>query len=186
MKLLPLIAALAGATMTMTPAAAAPVIGDALTCTGTGLACSRSAATVGTGTEFTGNFGSTMPILAFDFSDGLLKISNASTYSYGVVADMNMKFRNLTTAFADATVVSNNGFYGLSQGNFAVANGVLQFSSTFFSAAQNATMTVRVGSPGAVPEPASWAMTILGLGMIGFALRRQTSRSQDGTGHVAT
>ena len=33
------------------------------------------------------------------------------------------------------------------------------------------TLTSLIAAP-AVPEPASWAMMILGLGMVGFALRR--------------
>lgn len=171
MKLLPVIAALAGAVLAVTPAAAAPTFGDVLSCTGTGLGCSSKTATIGASTEFTGNFGG-MSILGFYFSDGLLKISNATTHSYGVVADMRLNFQDLTNAFTTVSLVSDNGFYGLSQANFTIDDGALSFSTPFFSAAQNATMTLKIDSAGPVPEPASWAMMILGVGMVGITLRR--------------
>lgn len=171
MKSLLMVAALAGAALTMTPAAAAPTVGDVLTCTGTGLGCSSKTATIGAGAEFTGNFGG-MPILGFDFSDGLLTISNATLFSYGVAADMRFDFQDLTRAFTSVSLVSSNGFYGLSQANFTLPNGTLSFSAPFFSATQNAALTLKINSAGAVPEPDSWAMMILGVAMVGYAFRR--------------
>lgn len=174
--LLPLIAALSATTMTAAPATAAPTVTTIMTCTGTGLGCSSASAATGVGTEFTGNFGGT-PILGFDFSDNLLTVSNVTPCDYGVVADIAMKFTNIAKAFTSVSLVSNNGFLNLSQNNFTVTDGALGFSSSFFSAGKNATLTLRVGSAGAgagaVPEPAAWAMMILGIGLIGTALRRQ-------------
>lgn len=40
------------------------------------------------------------------------------------------------------------------------------------------TGTVTVGGIGAVPEPATWAMMILGIGMIGCAFRRRSKASE--------
>jgi hypothetical protein len=38
--------------------------------------------------------------------------------------------------------------------------------------------TVRLAAPGAVPEPATWAMMILGMGAVGFAMRRRMKVSE--------
>jgi hypothetical protein len=35
------------------------------------------------------------------------------------------------------------------------------------------TVTLNIGATGAVPEPATWAMMILGMGAVGFAMRRR-------------
>jgi len=40
------------------------------------------------------------------------------------------------------------------------------------------TGTVTVGGIGAVPEPASWAMMVIGIGMIGYAFRRRLKASE--------
>ena len=170
--LLPIFAALCATTMTAAPAIAAPTVGDVVTCTGTGLGCSTGMAVIGKGTEFTGNFTGT-PILGFDFADGLLRISNVSAWSYGVVGDMTMTFQDRVNPFTAVSLVSSSGFFSLSQANFSVVDGRLAFASGFFSAAQNATMTLRLDSAAAVPEPAAWAMMIVGLGLMGTALRRR-------------
>jgi hypothetical protein len=65
---------------------------------------------------------------------------------------------------------------------FGVGNGG-DAGATFRAYADNVVLTTDAGSRGydfaataAVPEPATWAMMILGFGMIGSALRRHTRR----------
>jgi hypothetical protein len=41
-----------------------------------------------------------------------------------------------------------------------------------------ATLTVAPPASGAVPEPASWAMMILGMGAVGYAMRRRIKTSE--------
>lgn len=61
-----------------------------------------------------------------------------------------------TLTFANSTFAS----LGLDQGVYAYASS-------------NDTVTVRIGSVAAVPEPATWAMMVGGFGMLGSALRRR-------------
>lgn len=53
------------------------------------------------------------------------------------------------------------GSLGLKQGRYV------------FNLINNDTITVNVGTVAAVPEPATWAMMTLGLGSVGFAMRRR-------------
>lgn len=57
-----------------------------------------------------------------------------------------------------------------------IANGVQTLIVTGNSggnASYSGTLSFAAAATGAVPEPAAWAMMILGMGAIGFAMRRQ-------------
>lgn len=54
--------------------------------------------------------------------------------------------------------------------------GLTADSYLFKSAAD--TVTINVGPASSVPELASWAMMILGMGAVGVAMRRQVRRSE--------
>ena len=166
------VAGAAGLMALAAPATAAPVIGDAVTCTANGLTCSKSSTVIGTGVEFTGNI-SGIPLLSFDFADGLLTMSNAVGKSFAAIGSTSFGFADTNHPFGNVMLVSSTGYTGLSEANFTVAGGVLTFASPAFSAAHGATLTLRVGPVGAVPEPAAWTLMILGSGMVGFALRRR-------------
>jgi hypothetical protein len=89
------------------------------------------------------------------------------------------------TVFADGTTV-NSGFslgttntlhvlvndnsHGINSGN-----GPLQSSNTSLNFDANVTYVTGDAAPGAVPEPASWALMISGFGLAGAALRRRRS-----------
>jgi hypothetical protein len=68
--------------------------------------------------------------------------------------------------FYNGTTLLLNGFAGLNnfQTSYSVSNSDGFAGVTY----------TPVASAAAVPEPASWAMMILGIGAIGFALRRRT------------
>ena len=58
------------------------------------------------------------------------------------------------------------------------APGTFQLTNPFFPD-QNSTLVISaVGVPGAVPEPATWAMLILGFGAVGIGVRRRTVRTK--------
>ena len=63
-----------------------------------------------------------------------------------------------------------------SYANATLASLGLTAGSYLFKSAAD-TVTINVGQAGAVPELASWAMMILGMGAVGAAMRRQVRRS---------
>ena len=154
------------------PATAAPMIGDTVTCTASAFGCSTGKAIIGSGTEFTDGLGFAKPLLSFDFSSGFLKISNLSGFDYGIAGRLKYSFQDLSHAFTEVTLMSDSGFSGIGQANFAITEGVLSFASSSFSARKGAEMTLRLSTAGAVPEAATWAMMILGLAAVGAGLRR--------------
>ncbi|TCP30410.1 PEPxxWA-CTERM sorting domain-containing protein [Sphingomonas sp. BK235] len=79
------------------------------------------------------------------------------------------------SACDEVNVVTESGFGStithryFADGAFAAAGSYKGSSST------PASLTVSAAvAPGAVPEPATWAMMILGFGAIGYAMRRKT------------
>lgn len=73
----------------------------------------------------------------------------------------------ITPSTALPTTVDDNNQYAV----FRVRNG-----SSYMLAYSDLAPSVQVSSPSAVPEPATWAMMIVGFGLAGSALRRRTAR----------
>jgi hypothetical protein len=69
-------------------------------------------------------------------------------------------------------VTGGTGFYLGASGGFD-SSGTLSFPNGRPTVAQ--TFSGLLNVPGAVPEPGTWAMLILGFGIIGAALRRRSS-----------
>ena len=127
-------------------------------------------------------------------------VTNAIVQLNGVGANLltgNYTFTPAPSGSLASRVGNNLYFAGVSQGsydtystNFASAIGSnYTLSFNLLSAGSGSGNGLRItatnalaGTPvtGAVPEPASWAMMILGMGAVGFALRRQkvTTRVQ--------
>jgi hypothetical protein len=118
---------------------------------------------------------------AFTYSD----VANTDTATFGTnsltimddVSDLGangfeMTFSDASEKFTGLTLLFENFDPGFS---YHVSNGTIYLDWTGANTAGtrvatfNTTSTANTG--GAVPEPATWAMMLLGFGMIGFGLR---------------
>jgi hypothetical protein len=100
-------------------------------------------------------------IFGFD-GDGLAAFTGGGTYGPTGYEGPNTSFTITDT---------NNGFVNFLNG------GLLDGQTAYFSLEENLAaggVPITVGS--AAPEPATWAMMILGFGMAGVAFRRRKQR----------
>lgn len=91
------------------------------------------------------------------------------SFGTGIFADLS-----ITAPGLDFTQLASGGPLFSGPGSAPVfAPGTFQLTNPFFSD-QNSTLVISaVGAPGAVPEPSTWAMLILGFGAVGFGMRRR-------------
>ena len=75
-----------------------------------------------------------------------------------------------------------NSTYNIADaGNYVLAFGVTNWSDTIYHSGMAFSGITVAGVPvdtGAVPEPATWAMMLMGFGAVGFALRRRRSAKE--------
>ena len=69
-----------------------------------------------------------------------------------------------------------SGYFGFSRPTADIA--YVYFANSHIGARNLSYVGPEVNAVGAVPEPATWAMMLIGLGGIGFAARRQNRRSK--------
>ncbi len=96
-----------------------------------------------------------------------------------LMLDANTRYGLYFTLTSDSLSYTN----GTGVGNVAATNGDLtvfegygsayRFGGSFEPRVVNATFEYTVAGAGAVPEPATWAMMIGGIGMVGGAMRRR-------------
>lgn len=92
----------------------------------------------------------------------LVATANSGSDNPGVGAGDG--YRNFVGAIDSSNTFSTISFYGDGFGEYLVAGGTIRYG------------TVNIGSvpnPGAVPEPATWAMMLIGFGGIGYSVRRR-------------
>ncbi|KQN92641.1 hypothetical protein ASE95_08115 [Sphingomonas sp. Leaf231] len=164
-----------------TPASAATSIGDVVTCGAANFSCSEEQATIGAGAEFGLDFDLLGTLLTADFSNGLLTIRNANNPDFadglGFGNDFIVQFSNVTSAFTFASLGTMSDVFDFSESNISLDDdGFLTLDLSNTSFAPSGSLQVRLDqapSQGAVPEPATWAMMILGFAVVGHALRRR-------------
>ena len=169
-----------------------------------------SATNVGTGY---GNVGPSGPVVSFTSSQGNINLdaSGQATITSAVATALNQLTFTLQPGYSftgaefnllngsannlDVTLTTNTGAtstIALSNTNGSNWFDIIAASGqAFTSASFNSTgagfadfrqLRLTLG-PGAVPEPATWAMMLLGFGAIGVAMRRRRSNGQ--TLHIA-
>ena len=154
------------------PASASVVLGDTIECaqTSTGnFGCSPGSATVDGSTEFFA--GNATNFLSFDFSTNSLVMTALAQQSLGGTV---LEFTNLTNPFTVATLTGQSGIDGFDASDVSVTGGVFSINLIDTQLAEGASATFTFGgAAGAVPEPGTWAMMILGFFGLGLAMRRE-------------
>jgi hypothetical protein len=85
-----------------------------------------------------------------------------------------LQFTGVTTPFTAATLGAVDGVAGFGAANLSLDSAgflTLDLSNTAFR--PNGSVQVQIDQTAAVPEPATWALMILGFAAVGQALRRR-------------
>jgi len=165
------------------PASATVALGDLVTCGTVNLDCSNADAIVNGNVEFgieSEDFGT---LFLADFSAGLLTVSFADNPNVAGGIELPepfaLIFSNETNPFTTAVLGDVFGVRGLNGSSLSLDGGFLtiNLSNTAFDPGSSLQVkfdgTVTPPTTGAVPEPATWAMMILGFALVGFAMRRR-------------
>jgi len=162
------LAALAAAS----PAQAASLIGDTVTCAqvgaGSSYSCFTNSAVVNGNREFVVG-AAPNPAIGLNFNGGGLRISNISG-GLLLLTQTVVSLSDLSKAFTSANL-NNSSIFGFTSSDISIQNGVLRlnFANTVWT--RNDTAYIALDTASAVPEPATWAMMLLGLGAMGAAMR---------------
>ncbi len=173
-KAFAIFAALGASVASLPTAAHAVTVMDSVTCstnTFASSACNGLASDtkiVGAGAEFNINVvpnaqGSANPLLTADFSNGILTLQGIGDISR-TFSGTTLTFINNTRAFTSVALAS-----GTFTGGALVVNGALRLNLIGTTWNENAFAQFAVTS---VPEPGTWMLMMLGLGAVGFSMRR--------------
>jgi hypothetical protein len=152
-------------------AAHAAVLGDALTCAVTGggtFQCNTATNTLQAGTEFTFGNAPGFDFLGADFGVGALQISALQDSSLGATI---LNFSNLTSPITTFSLIGTSGFSGFNVTDVALSNGLLTIDLRGTENTAGGFINLALGSGGAVPEPSTWVMLLIGFGALGASMR---------------
>jgi len=167
-------AAMAAVVMPVSANAATVIQGDTIRCSTNSFPSSRcngaETSTVpvvfsNSESEFGINVDSFNPLLTFDFEDGILTLA-----SFGN--------RRITGSIFTFTLTGGRIFTGVTGGGLlasraSIVNGSLVVNLSGPNAFTFAPGQSFVFNVSAIPEPGTWMLMILGLGAVGFAMRRR-------------
>ena len=133
---------------------------------GYGNSSSNNGVTIGTGIEFA--FKDGVLFETADFTPTGFTI-NRVVGSPLYITPYTMRFTASDGYFNGLTLLSDS--FG---GTYSVVGNVFTYYAPLFVGAGTSSVVFRVAASG-VPEPASWAMLIVGFGAIGFGMRRRSN-----------
>lgn len=108
------------------------------------------------------NAGSANPLIKVDFSNGILRLDGLGS-TPRTISSTILKFASSTNPFTSITATGGLGL------GATIANGVLTLDLRQTSWNENQFAQFAVTS---VPEPGTWMLMMLGLGAVGFSMRR--------------
>ena len=126
-------------------------------------------------------------LLTFDFTGSTLVVthpfdggnvgfggsaSDSSVNSVTFTSSMPFEFASLLSATTGSGFTTPN-ITGFSSNNLSVNSGALTINFGGSMWANRAVAVISLAAPESLPEPATWAMMLLGFGGIGFHLRRK-------------
>lgn len=170
--------ALAMASITLPTAAQATDLGDALSCFVTGVgtfSCNTPSNTVGAGTEFTIGNQPSNQYLGADFGLGTLSILALQNSSLGATI---LNFQDLTSPITSFSLAGTSGFSGFDASDLSLNGGLLSIDLRGTDNTAGGYINLSLGATGAVPEPATWAMMLLGFGLVGAGVRSAKRRTK--------
>ncbi|ASJ90275.1 PEPxxWA-CTERM sorting domain-containing protein [Porphyrobacter sp. CACIAM 03H1] len=146
------------------PVSAATLIGDTVNCFRNGVACSgTSSAIVSGGLEFDRSSST------YNFDANGLTVTTFLTNGSSFVTPLVYSFENSTNPFQSFSNLSITGFSNFDSSRVNFANG--RISIDLSGVNSNGRVSLNLATSGAVPEPATWAMLILGFFGVGAAIR---------------
>lgn len=167
-----LIAGSFAALVSASPAQAATLIGDTVTCSqvgaGSTYSCFTNSAVVSGGQEFVVG-AAPNPAIGLNFNGGGLRISNISGGAL-LLTQTIVSLADLSKAFTSANLL-NSSIVGFTGSDVSIQGGVLRLNFAGTVWARNSTANIALATASAVPEPATWAMMLLGFGAMGAAMR---------------
>ena len=91
----------------------------------------------------------------------------------GSIASLVLRFANQTDPFTSAALTSQTGFVGFTAGDVTLTNaGVLRLDVGPAAFSDGNQIRIALSNVAAVPEPATWAMLLVGFGAVGYSMRR--------------
>ena len=159
------------------PAQAASLIGDTVTCSqvgaGSSFSCFTNSAVVNGNREFELGVVPNAAI-GLNFNGGGLRITNLSGGPL-ILTETIVSLSDISKLFTSARLL-NSSIVGFGSSDVTLQNGSLRlnFVNTFW--ARNSTANIALETAAAVPEPGTWAMMLAGIGAMGAALRSRRRR----------